>query len=218
VASLVHSTHSLSQLEDEALGSFRVVAVHQRHERTGRVTTLLDAEGLCETKTDFRKRHFSYKIEGLTEVEVKSGNWLASPRGDVGQILEVELLSTLRPSRRKHKRIALRVQFNETGIIRLNELWFIYSRRPITHSTILQWEKRMTDGAQEYYQKVLPTVIDSVLHQKETSIDGEQLDSILLLQLQILRKAIRIAETQQVIRLTSTQLVRATKEVLAKVA
>jgi hypothetical protein len=76
----------------------------------------------------------------------------------------------------------------------------------------------MTDGAQEYYQKVLPTVIDSVLHQKETSIDGEQLDSILLLQLQILRKAIRIAETQQVIRLTSTQLVRATKEVLAKVA
>ncbi len=210
-------THSLSHSEDEAVGSFQVIAVHQRHERTGRVTTLLDAEGLGETKTDFRKQNFSYRIVGNTEVEVKSGNWLVSPRGEIGLILEIELLSALKPSQRKQKRLALRVQFNATGVIRLNELWFIYSRRPITLSTISLWEKRMTDGAQEYYQKVLPTVIDSVLHQKETSISGEQLDSILLIQQSILRKAIRIAETQQVIRLTSTQLVRATKEVLAKI-
>lgn len=196
------------------LGTFRVIRVQQRHERTGRVVTLIDGESMGETKTDLRKRQFTYLIEGITGAKIKPGNWLLSARDDLGLILEVEVIGLWKSLEASLKLVALRVRFDEKGIIRLNETWQILASRPITGRMLSLWQKRMTDDARQYFRNVLPGAIDSILYDSESAIQEDHVATIFELQNQILRRAIQIAEVQEVIRLTSTQLVRATREVL----
>ena len=49
--------------DEQPKGTFRILSVEQRHERSGRVVVLLDAESMGETKTDLRKRQFTYTSE-----------------------------------------------------------------------------------------------------------------------------------------------------------
>lgn len=204
--------------EEKVHGSFRVIKVQQRYERTGRVVTLIDGEGLGETKTDLRKRQYSYYIEGTTEVEVKPGYWIINSRDDLGLVLESEKKGPWPTSKGSINRVALRVRFDETGNIRLNEIWQIYTSRPITRRMLELWQKRMTDSAKKYFKQILPGVLDSLLHESAQVIKEEHITNILQLQTLILRRAIQIGETQEVVRLTSTQLIQATKEVLGKVS
>lgn len=197
-------------------GSLRVIFVQQRHERSGRVVTLLDAEGMGERKATLRKQGFTYRIEGVTALNVQQGSWLLSPREDLGLILETRTLGSWMTSVTQ-KRVALRVQLNDPGLIRLNEEWLIFSRRPITQRMLKSWEKRMTDSAQQYFRDVLPSVIDTVLHEASPTINGDRIRTIRAFQEGILRQAIRLAEMQQLIQLTSNHLVRATREILEKV-
>ncbi len=201
---------------EEARGTIRIIVVRQRHDRSGRIVTLLDAEGLGETKIRLRKYQFSYDIEGITDVEVKGGGWILSPREEMGFILDAKNIGPWKSEKGPQKRVALHVRFKESGVIRLNESWLIFKKRPITHRILKLWEKRMTNGAVRYYRQVLPTVIDSLLHSSESLIDGDQIETIRTMQKMILSQAIRIAESQQAIRLSSTQLIRATQEVLQK--
>jgi hypothetical protein len=199
---------------EEARGTIRVLVVRQRHERSHRTITLLDAEGLGETKTRFRKHQFSYSLEGISDVEVKRGEWLLSPRDDLGFILDVKTIGPWGSGKSLQKRFELRVRFNDSGLIRLNESWLVFRKRPVTSRILSRWEKRMTNGAEQYYHQVLPTVIDSLLHSSESLIDGDQIEAIYTIQRMILSKAIRIAEAHEIIRLSSTQLIQATQEVL----
>ena len=64
--------------EEQSQGSFRILSVEQRHERSGRVVLLIDAESMGETKTDFRKRQFSYQILGITETKITPSDGEAS--------------------------------------------------------------------------------------------------------------------------------------------
>jgi hypothetical protein len=177
--------------------------------------TLLDAESMGETRASFRKRQFSYLLEGTTAVDVKRGNWILGPRDELGFVLDVKVIKSGVKEQNTLTRVELRVRFNETGEIRINENWRIFLERPLTHRLLKMWQKRMTDNAQQYYFQVLPFAIDAVLHKPSEGIDGEQIDTIRSLQTKILMRAIRLAEDQQIIRLTSTQLIRATRDILA---
>ncbi|MFX0168055.1 MAG: hypothetical protein ACFE89_01755 [Candidatus Hodarchaeota archaeon] len=210
----VMATRVTPKSETQSIGSFRIISVEQRHERSGRVVMLIDGEGLGETKTDLRKRHFTYKIDGVTDVEVKAGTWLMSPREDLGAILEVEVIGPWGSKRSKSTRVALRVQFDEVGVIRLNETWFFYASRPITRRMRSKWLKRMNEGAEQYYHRVLPGLLDSLLFESTEGISGKQISQIHQLENFILNRAIQLAISQETIHLTSTQLVQATKEIL----
>ena len=74
----------------------------------------------------------------------------------------------------------------------------------------------MTEGASQYYHQVLPAVIDALMFEFGGLIDGEAIRTIRTVQEQILRRAVRLAETQNVVRLTSTQLVQATQDALKR--
>ena len=204
--------------DEQSLGSFRVISVLQRHERSGREVMLIDGESMGETKTDLRKRLFTYKISGITDVEIKPGTWFLSPREDLGSILDVEVLGPWGAKRSKTKRVALRVRFEETSQIRLNENWIICATRPITRRMREKWLKRMSEDAEQYFSKILPGVLDSVLFEAEKGINGDQISKIRLLEDRILSHAIRLAIAQEKVYLTSTHLVQATKEILANTA
>ena len=208
------ATHQSSPKNAFAEGSICVIVVLQQHDRSGRQVVLLDGESMGETKTDLRKLKFSYYIQGITDVEIKKGMWLLSPREDLGHVLEAKLLEPPKPKRGSQRRVKVRVRFDESGKIRLNENWQIYKKRPITSRVLLLWQKRMTDGAMQYYRQVLPNVIDSTINPPDVGINRNQINVILGLQEQILRHAIRIAESQEVVRLTSTQMIKATREIL----
>lgn len=205
---------SQSSIDEEPKGTFRILSVEQRHERYGRVVMLLDGESIGETKTDVRKRQFTYLIQGLTDVEIKSGSWMLSPREDLGAILEVEKVSKTK-LKKKLKRLALRVRFDETGFIRLNESWQLFTNQPLTRRLVERWHKRMTEDATQYYHQVLPGVLDDVLFESTDRINGALVNQIRLLQNRIIRRAIRIAISQDSLQLTSTQLTRATREILS---
>jgi len=208
----------LPLLDDEGLlGTIRVLAVHQRHDWTGRVVTLLDAESLGETKADFRRRPFTYYVEGITSIDVKKGSWLLSPREDLASILSVKIVGPWGRGK-DQQRVKLRVRFQGHGIIRVNEEWYIFSRRPLTKRILAEWEQRMTEGAKQYYYQVLPTVIDNLLHQPGAPISSHQVETIREVQEQILCRAIRLAEAMEVKELSSTHLVRATKNILNRAA
>lgn len=208
----------LDQNDEDTSGVIRIIAVRQQHNRSGYLITLLDAESMGETRARFRKRQFSYLLEGTTAVDVKRGNWLLGPRDELGFILDVKSVKSEMKEQNALTRVELRVRFNETGEIRLNENWQILLERPLTHRFLKMWQKRMADDAQQYYFQVLPLVIDDVLHKPSAGIDGEQIQTIRSIQTQILKRAIRLAEALQIIRLTSTQLVRATREILESAA
>jgi len=201
--------------EEQTLGSFRVISVKQRHERSGREVLLLDGESLGETKTDLRKRLFTYQISGITDVEIHPGTWLMSPREDLGAILDVEVIGPYGPKKSKTQRVALRVRFDETSQIRLNERWTIYPTHPITRRMRQKWLKRMNEEAQQYFSQILPSVLDSVLFEPDDGISRNQISQIRKLETLILTRAIRLAITQEKVYLTSTHLVQATKEILA---
>lgn len=200
--------------EEKCRGSLRVIAVRQRHERSGHLTTLLDAESMGETKTDLRGRDFSYLFDGVADAEFKRGDWLLSPRDELGLVMNVAALGAWKSGIGALTRVEVRIRFDEPGFVRLNETWRVFHQQPLTRRQLLLWEKRMTEGANQYYHRVLPAVIDSLMFESAESIDGEEIDTIRTLQGQILRRAIRIAESQNVVRLTTTQLVRATQDAL----
>jgi hypothetical protein len=201
--------------EEQFFGSIRIISVEQRHERSGRTVMLIDGESMGETKTDLRKRLFTYKINGITDVEIKPGTWLLSPREDLGAILEVEEIGPWGSKRSKTKRIALRVQFSEAGQIRLNEIWNICKSHPITRRMRKKWLKRMNEEAEQYFSQILPGVLDDVLFEPEDGISGNQINQIRKLENLILTRAIQLAIAQEKVYLTSTHLVQATKEILA---
>ena len=207
-------TSALHLNSEDELGVIRIIAVRQQHNRSGYMITLLDAESMGETRVKFRKRQFSYLLDGTTSVDVKRGNWVLGPRDELGFILDVKPVKSARKEQNTLTRMELRVRFNETGEIRINENWQIFLERPLTHRLLKMWQKRMTDNAQQYFFQVLPSVIDDILHTPASGIDGEQIQAIRSIQTQILKRAIRLAEAQQIIRLTSTQLIRATRGVL----
>ncbi len=207
-------TSSLHLTGEDESGVIQIIAVRQQHNRSGYVITLLDAESMGETRVKFRKRQFSYLLEGTTSVDVKRGNWLLGPRDELGFILDVKRIISKTKERNTSTRVELRVRFNETGEIRIRENWRIFLGRPLTQRLLKMWQKRMTENAQQYFFQVLPFAIDDVLHKPTSGIDGEQIQTIRSIQTQILKRAIRLAEAQQIIRLTSTQLIRATREVL----
>jgi hypothetical protein len=211
---LVQRTSALHLDGEDELGVIRIIAVRQQHNRSGYVITLLDAESMGETRVKFRKRQFSYLLEGTTPVAVKRGNWILGPRDELGFILDVKSVKPSTKDQNTLTRVELRVRFNETGEIRIKENWQIFLERPLTHRLLKMWQKRMTDNAQQYFFDVLPFVIDDVLHKPSSGIDGTQIQTIRSIQTQILKRAIRLAEAQQIIRLTSTQLIRATRDVL----
>ncbi|MFW9985080.1 MAG: hypothetical protein ACFFDJ_00770 [Candidatus Odinarchaeota archaeon] len=205
----------LPRFDDEvSKGDFRIIRVEQKHERSGRTVVLIDGESMGETSTDLRKRQFSYLIDGITQVGVKAGFWIMSPREDLGAIIEVKDIGPWGLKKDKLKRVAIRVRFDEKGLIRLNEMWQIFKKRPITNRLMERWQKRMTKEATQYFRQVLPGVLDSVLFEASDSINAEQVNQIRQLQDLILRRAIHIAESQENVQLTSSQLVRATKETL----
>jgi hypothetical protein len=211
------STLQLAIPKDEkSQGTFRILSVKQRHERGGREVMLIDGESMGETKTDLRKRQFSYLIQGIADVEIKPKSWLLSPRDDLGVISEVQEIKVGKGRRRKksQQRLALRVKFDETGIIRLNETWAVFKKEPLTRRIMGRWEKRMTEGATQYYWEILPGVIDSVLFEATEGVNGEQVREIRTLQNHILYRAIKIAKSKESLQLTSTHLVNATREVL----
>jgi hypothetical protein len=203
--------------DEKSRGTFRVIAVRQRHERSGHLTTLLDGESMGETKTDLRARDFSYLFNGVADAEVKRGDWLLGPRDELGGVMNATALGSSKSGVSSLTRVELRVRFDEPGVVRLNESWLVFHRQPLTRRLLLLWEKRMTDTASQYYRQVLPAVIDAVLFESGGSVDGEEIETIRVLQEQILRRAVRLAETQNVVRLTSTQLVRATQDALRRV-
>ncbi|MFW9830937.1 MAG: hypothetical protein ACFFD8_04115 [Candidatus Thorarchaeota archaeon] len=206
-------TLSFSLIDEEPKGTFRILSVEQRHERSGRTAILLDGESMGERKTDFRKRQFTYLIQGMADVEIKPSSWLLSPREDLGAILEVTKIS-LPKSRKKSKRLALRVQFDDTGIIRLNERWQVFINQPLTRRIVERWKKRMTDGATQYHRELLPSILNEVLFESTNGIHSMQVNQIRSLQDRILRRAIQLAISQEALQITSTQLTRATREVL----
>lgn len=199
---------------EDDFGVIRIIAVRQQHNRSGYMITLLDAESMGETRVKFRKRQFSYLLEGTTAVDVKRGNWILGPRDELGFILDVKVVKSEMKEQNTLTRVELRVRFNESGEIRINENWRIFLERPLTHRLLKTWQKRMTDNAQQYYFQVLPFAIDAVLHKPSTGIDGELIQTIRSVQTKILKRAIRLAEDQQIIRLTSTLLIRATRDIL----
>jgi len=202
--------------DEKPRASFRIIVVRQRHERSGHLTTLLDAESMGETKTDLRARDFSYLFEGVADAEVKRGDWLLGPRDELGVIMNATALGPWKSGIGSLSRVEIRVRFDEPGAVRLNEPWRVFHQQPITRRLLLLWEKRMTEGANQYYRQVLPAVIDAVMFEPGGSVDGEEVETIRTLQEQILRRAVRLAETQNVVRLTSTQLVRATQDALKR--
>jgi hypothetical protein len=200
--------------DDVSNGDFRIIRVEQKHERSGKRVVLIDGESMGETSTDLRRRQYSYLLDGVTNVDVKVGFWILSPREDLGKILEVREVGPWGLKKDRLKRLALRVRFDEKGSIRLNEMWQIFKKRPITYRLMERWQKRMTKEATQYFQQVLPGVLDSVLFEPSDSINAVQINQIRELQDRILRRAIKIAESQEKIQLTSSQLVRATREAL----
>lgn len=200
--------------EEQPQGSFRILSVEQRHERSGRVVMLIDAESMGETKTDLRKRQFSYQILGITETKITPGSWLLSPREDMGLISEVLEITKRKTRKKTPQRVTLRVKFSENGSIRLNETWVIFNKQPITRREMNRWEKRMTEGATQYYWQVLPGVLDSVLFKPNEGVDGEQVRKIRNFQDQILYHAIKTAKSKESVKLTSTHLIEATREIL----
>ncbi|MFX1565463.1 MAG: hypothetical protein ACFFCH_05685 [Promethearchaeota archaeon] len=200
--------------DEQPQGNLRILSVEQRHERSGRVVMLLDAESMGETKTDLRKRQFTYQIRGVTDILIKPGSWLLSPREDLGIITDVEAATKNKSKKKRTTTVALRVKFEETGIIRLNESWTIFKKQPITHREMNRWEKRMTDGAKQYYRQVLPGVVDSILFSPSKGVNGEQVKKILNLREFILYHAIKMAKSKESVKLTSTHLVDATREIL----
>ena len=200
--------------DEEPQGTFKILKVEQRHERSGRVVILLDAESMGEVKTDLRKRQFSYQILGLADETIKPGSWLLSPREDIGIISEVENIAKRETRKKTPRRVAIRIKFEDTGFIRLNEIWTIFKKRPITRREMDRWEKRMTEEASQYYWQILPGVLDSVLFKPNEGVNGEQVKQIRNFQNQILSQAIKKAKTQESVKLTSTHLVEATREIL----
>lgn len=206
----------LSSIDEKtSYGTFRIISVEQRHERSGRSVMLIDGESMGETHTKLRKRQFTYAIQGFTDVKVKVGSWVLSPREDLGVILEVNEISKRTSKKKTMNRLALRVRFEDSGSIRLNEIWTLHKERPLTRPMIERWQKRMNDSAIQYFRHVLPGVIDSLLFKPTDSINGEQVKQIRQIQDLIFRRAIKIAVAQEKVKLTSTQLVRATQEILA---
>jgi hypothetical protein len=195
-------------------GTVRILSVEQRHERSGREVMLLDGESMGETKTDLRKRQFSYLIHGIADTKIIPRSWILSPREDLGLISEVKEIKKSKPKKRSQSRVALRVKFDETGIIRLNETWTVFTKEPFTRRVVSRWEKRMTEGATQYYWEILPGVIDSVLFDATEGVNGEQVRKIRSLQTQILIRAIKKAKSKESLQLTSTHLVDATKALL----
>jgi hypothetical protein len=202
--------------DDKCRGSFRVIGVRQRHERSGHLTTLLDAESMGETKTDLRARDFSYLFDGVADAEVKRGDWVLGPRDELGLVMNATTLGPLKSSASTLTRVEVRVRFDEPGVVRLNEPWRVFHQQPLTRRQLLLWEKRMTETAIQFYRQVLPAVIDALMYESAGSVDGEEINTIRTLQKEILRRAVRLAETQNVVRLTSTQLVRATQDALRR--
>ena len=203
---------------EQSLGTFRVISVKQRHERSGREVMLIDGESMGETKTDLRKRLFTYKISGITDAEIKPGTWFMSPREDLGAILDVEIIGPWGQKQRKSRHVALRVRFDENSQIRLNEEWEIYSTHPVTTRMRRKWLKRMNEAAEQYFSQILPGVLDSVLFEPSDGISGNQVEQIRELETLILTRAIQLAISQEKVYLTSTHLVQATKEILANTA
>ncbi len=202
--------------DEKPKGTFRIISVEQRHERTGRIVMLIDGNSMGETKTDLRKRQFTYQIHGITDTTVKLGSWLLSPRHDLGVILEVNEIQQKKSRKKTPQRVALRVRFDEIGTIRLNETWNIFQTQPITPKIMRRWQRRMTEDAEQYFRHILPGVLDSVLFKAHDRIKGEQIRKIHHLQNRILKHAIRIAESQESLQLTSTLLIRSTRETLAQ--
>jgi hypothetical protein len=206
----------LSSIDDEtSYGTFRIISVEQRHERSGRSVMLIDGESMGETHTKLRKRQFTYAIQGFTDVKVKVGSWILSPRDDLGVILEINEISKKTSRKKTLNRLVLRVRFEDSGSIRLNEIWTLYKERPLTRPMIERWQKRMSDSAIRYFRHVLPGVIDSLFFKPTDSINGAQINQIRQTQDLIFRRAIKIAVAQEKVKLTSTQLVRATQEIIA---
>ncbi len=208
------TTHLPLSPGEQPKGTFRILSVEQRHERSGRVIMLIDGESMGETKTDLRKRQFTYQILGFTDAKIEPGSWLLSPRDDIGVIFEVQEITKTKSRKRIPKRVALRVKFEETGFIRLDETWTVYKKQPITRREMSRWEQRMTDGAAQYYWHVLPGVLDSVLFKPTEGVNGEQVRKIRNLQDQILYRAIKMAKSKESVKLTSTHLIDATREIL----
>lgn len=205
----------LSSIDDEtSYGTFRIISVEQRHERSGRSVMLLDGESMGETHTKLRKRQFTYAIQGFTKEKVKMGSWILSPREDLGVILEINEISKKTSKKKTLNRLALRVRFEDSGSIRLNETWTFHKERPLTRPIIKRWQKRMSESAVQYFRHVLPGALDSLLFKPTDSINGEQVKQIRQIQELIFRRAIKIAVAQEKVKLTSTQLVRATQEIL----
>jgi hypothetical protein len=202
--------------DEKPRASFRIIGVRQRHERSGHLTTLLDAESMGETKTDVRARDFSYQLDGVADAEIKRGDWLLGPRDELGVIMSATTLGPWKSGISSLTRVEIRARFDEPGLVRLNESWRVFHQQPLTRRLLLLWEKRMTDGANQYYRQVLPAVIDAVMFEPGGSVDGEEIQTIRSLQEQILRRAVRLAETQNAVRLTSAQLVRATQDALRR--
>ncbi len=200
--------------DEQPQGNLRILSVEQRHERSGRVVLLLDAESMGETKTDLRKRQFTYQIRGVTNVSIKPGSWLLSPREDLGVILDIESAKKTKSKKKGTTTIALRVKFEEAGTIRLKESWAIFKKQPITRRELNRWEKRMTESATQYYWQVLPGVVDSVLFAPSNGVNGEQVKKIRHLQELILYHAIKMAKSKESVKITSTHLVDATREIL----
>jgi hypothetical protein len=199
---------------EQPQGNLRILSVEQRHERSGRVVLLLDAESMGETKTDLRKRQFTYQIRGVTDALIKPGLWLLSPREDLGIITDVETTTKPKSKKKGSTTVAIRVKFEETGTIRLNESWLVFKMQPITRREMDRWEQRMTDDAKRYYWQVLPGVVDSVLFSPSNGVNGEQVKKIRNLQESILYRAIKMAKSKESVKLTSTHLVEATREIL----
>ncbi len=205
----------LPQPKDEVpKGTVRIISVEQRHERSGRVVMLIDGESMGETRTDLRKRQFSYMIQGIADTKIAPKSWLLSPREELGMISEVKEIKKGKPKKRSQTRVALRVRFDENGIIKLNETWKVFTKEPITRQVLSRWEKRMTEEAMQYYWEILPGVIDSILFEATEGVNGQQLREIRMLQTRILVQAIKKAKSKESLQLTTTHLVDATREIL----
>lgn len=200
--------------EDKRKGTFCIIRVEQRHERSGRTVLLIDGESMGETRTEIRKGYFTYLIHGISDVEVKQGLWLISPREDIGVVLEAQTIPQKSMKNTTSYRYIIRVRFDETGTIRLNEMWGIHKTKPITRRIQKLWEKRLAEGAMQYYNEVLPGVLDSVLFESNASINGSQIKQIRNFQEKILNRAIQLAESQETLQISSTQLIKATLEIL----
>jgi hypothetical protein len=203
--------------DEQPKGTFRILSVEQRHEHSQRTVMLLDAESMGETKTDVRKRQFTYQLVGVSDAKISPGSWLLSPREDICFVLEVNELLKNNSGKKLPARIALRVKFDETGIIRLNETWVVFKKQPITRREMGRWEQRMTEGATRYYWQILPGVLDSILFEPTEGVNGEQVKRIRNLHDQILYQAIKVAKNREAIKLTSTHLVDATRVILQSI-